>query len=219
MFPWLDRPLRIVENRVHVLVIENPVVLRQTLHELSEQIAGEPGRIVLGVEDAPVELAEAAILISDPLRPWEESRKLANRVFQEAAMMAEEYPDRVGKVLSSLQELASEVCAALDFPTACTVPVGPEPLMRLLGIRVDVGDLELAELLLETMRVQQRLMGKQLFFLYGVKRLLTREELALFYRSLFYEKLSVVLLESVQCGAQLPGEAVTILDRDLCIIR
>lgn len=219
MFPWLDRPLWIVENQVQLLVIEDPVVLRRTLRELSEQIAGEPGRVVLGVDDVPVELSEAAVLITDPFRPWEESRKLTNRVLQEASMAAGAFPDCVGRVLLSLQELASEVCAALDFNAACTVPTGPEPLMRLLGVRADVSDLDVAELLLETMRLHQRLLGKRLFFLYGVRRLLTREELEQFYRSIFYEKLSVVLLEPAQTEAQLPGEVVTILDRDLCIIR
>ena len=40
-----------------------------------------------------------------------------------------------------------------------------------------------------------------------------------FYRSILYEKLYVVLLESAQTGSQLPGETITILDEDLCIIR
>ncbi len=91
--------------------------------------------------------------------------------------------------------------------------------MRLLGVRADVSDLDVAELLLETMRLHQRLLGKRLFFLYGVKRLLTKEEQESFYRSIFYEKLSVILIEPEQTEAQLPGEVVTILDRDLCIIR
>ena len=219
MFPWLDQPLCLTENRIQVLVIEDPVILRQTLRELTEQIAGETGRVVFGVDNVPVELSGTAVLISDPLRPLEESKKLTNRILQEASKVAGEFPDCVGRVLLDLQELASELCAALDFNVTCTIPTGPEPLMRLLSIRADVDDLDLAELLLETMRLQRRLLGKRLFFLYGVKRLLTRDELERFYRSILYEKLYVVLLESAQTGSQLPGETVTILDEDLCIIR
>ncbi|MBR6207382.1 MAG: hypothetical protein IKQ69_00085 [Oscillospiraceae bacterium] len=44
------------------------------------------------------------------------------------------------------------------------------------------------------------------------------EELRLFYRSVFYEKLSVLLIESLQRETTRPEEQLTIVDNDLCVL-
>ena len=52
----------------------------------------------------------------------------------------------------------------------------------------------------------------------GLKAYLSDEELRLFYRSVFYEKLSVLLIESWQRETALPEEQATIVDKDLCVL-
>ena len=47
---------------------------------------------------------------------------------------------------------------------------------------------------------------------------LTKLPSAPFYRSVFYEKLSVLLIESWQRETSFPEEQLTIVDKDLCVL-
>ena len=69
------------------------------------------------------------------------------------------------------------------------------------------------------MRMQRAFFGKRLFILYGLKAILSRDELEGLLRSVRYEKLEVLLLDALQRGSTAEGEALTIIDEDLCILR
>lgn len=57
-----------------------------------------------------------------------------------------------------------------------------------------------------------------MFIFCGLKAYMSDEELRLFYRSVFYEKLSVLLIESLQRETTRPEEQLTIVDNDLCVL-
>ena len=84
---------------------------------------------------------------------------------------------------------------------------------------MDTEELSFPELLLEWLRIQRRLMGKRIFIFYGLKACLSREEQELLFRSILYEKLDVLLIEPFQRENVIKEECVTIIDRDLCVIR
>lgn len=60
-------------------------------------------------------------------------------------------------------------------------------------------------------------LGKKLFIFYNLKACLSPEELELFYRSVFYEKLNVLLVEDTQRGIKSFCEDTLVVDKDLCI--
>ena len=117
-----------------------------------------------------------------------------------------------------LYELASQIAVELDFSAAFDPVEDPAALVRLLGFRLDEEALPFSERILEWMVLQRRFFGKQLFVFCGLKAYLSDEELRLFYRSVFYEKLSVLLIESWQRETALPEEQATIVDKDLCVL-
>lgn len=217
-FPLLDEPLRFEENRIQVLIIENPVALRRCLDDLRAQMEGQSGDFVLALRYVPQELSRCAVLLTDPLRPEAETRKLAVRIQQEAARAAEDHAEKLGFLLAELNALASDLSLELDFSAAFDPLETPEDLIKLFGFRLDRDALSFPELLLEWMRLQRRFLGKRLFILYGLKAFLSREELCCFYRSVFYEKLDVLLIEALQRGEPVKEECVTIIDKDLCVI-
>ena len=52
-----------------------------------------------------------------------------------------------------------------------------------------------------------------------LKAVLSEEELRALYRSVKYEKMTVLLVEPAQREYKIEGECVTIIDNDLCVIR
>ena len=91
-------------------------------------------------------------------------------------------------------------------------------LLRLFGFRLDREGLDVPELLLEWMLLERDFFGKRLFILYGLKSLLSHEEMSVFYRNALYEKLDMLLIEPCQRGKPMEEECVTIIDENLCVI-
>lgn len=217
-YPLLERPLIIQENMVNVLIIENPAALRRFLHELSEQVMGHAGSIVLGVHNSPAELSQYAVLVTDPLNLNLDSRKMAGKILQAVIQAAENRGDEIQSILKEINILAAELSLSLDFEATFTELDNPTELLKVMNFHLDSDSLEFPELLLEWMRLQRLFIGKSLFVFYGLKAYLDEDELQIFYRSVFYEKLNLLLVEPFQGSNQVASEQVTIIDKDLCIL-
>lgn len=217
-FPFLPEPLHFVENRVNVLFIEEPCTLRRTLRELSEQVEGLAGDIIFSVKDVPQDLSRFAAMLIDPLHPMTESKKLAGLILKAVLAASQEHEAQMYSVLASANELAARLSMELSFPAAFDPLEDPAGLLRLFDFRLDAEGMDVPELLLEWMLMQRCFLGKQLFILYGLKSCLSRDELAAFYRSVWDEKLNLLLIEPFQRGLPMEGECVTIVDESLCVI-
>ncbi len=219
MLPILPEPLVFAENQVQYLIIENPSALRETLMDLSGLSAGQTGDCILSEDFVPIGFGSNAALILDPFHLEFETKKLLGKIAAEAAAVAEPQGDRIMRLIYEINQLAADLCLAFDFDAVFTELERPEDLIRMMGFRPDGKDLPFAERLLTWMRLQRRFLGKRLFILYGLSAFLDTEELSSFYRSVFYEKLELLLIEPFQYRPPLDEEQVTIIDKDLCMIR
>ena len=219
MLPILPEPLVFKENRIQYLIIESPSALRETISDLIELTAGRPGNAILAENYDPIDFAGSAALITDPFRLEFASKKLLGRITAEVCAVAEQHGDDLMRLISEINQLAAELSLELDFDAAFTGLERPEELVRLLGFHADGEDLPFAERLLSWMRLQRRFLGKRLFIFYGLEAFLEANERLAFYRSVCYEKLDLLLIEPYQHRPPLDEEVVTIVDKDLCIIR
>ena len=218
-YPLLDKPLVFTENHTNSLVIEAPVELRRIMAELRSQINGDRGRFVLGIDHEPAELSRLAVMVSDPLELDLNARKLSARLMQEVLRAAGTRETQVRNLLLEINSLAAGISMDLDNDITYTPLEDPEGLLRLLDYHPDWDALSMPEQLLGYMRLQRAYFGKRLFILYGLKAVLTREELNGLLRSIRYEKLDVLLLDAFQRDIPAEGEELTIIDEDLCILR
>ena len=217
-YPTLSKPLYFEENKVNVLAVENPAELRYVISELTCQTGGGEGNFVLGINNEIADLGRLGEIVANPFDLEFESRKLEGCINREAAEAAEDFEDEFRDLTTKLNVLASKVTVKMSTDVTYTELDGPEKLLKLMGFHVDSDALDLPERMLEYMLLRRRFFGKELFVIYGLKALLTREESELFYRSAFYAKINLLMLESAHREDNLPCEKVTIVDKDLCII-
>ena len=217
--PLLQGPLCFEENLVNVLIIEDPVTLRQTIQELSQQIQGLSGDFVLSNNDEPIELSRFADMLIDPVHPETESKKLAAKFLKCATDAAFDHEAEMARLFSEANALALRISLEMKSPVLFDPLDDPADLLRLFGFRLDSESLDMPELLLEWMLMQRSFFDKRLFIFYGLKCLLSEEELSVFYRSALYEKLNMLLIEPIQRGKPLKEECITIIDEDLCVIQ
>ena len=217
-FPLLPHALHTTENAVNLLIIEDPETLRRLLRTLREQINGQTGECVLGADNVPVEFSAAALLITDPLRLEVDHRRLAGKLLQEALQTCEDRYADIAAVMTEINRLASEICFAMPIEVDYTEMDDPAALLRMMNLHVEYEKLDPAEALLEHIKLQRRYFGKSFFILYGLKSLLTAEEMRAFYHMAFYEKLDLLMIEPYQREERIEEEIVTIIDRDLCVL-
>ena len=217
--PLLQDPLCFEENLVNVLIIEDPVTLRQTIQELSQQINGYPGDFILSNNDVPIELSRFAEILIDPVHPETESKKLAAKYLKCATDAAFDYEAEMAKLLADANALALRISLEMKSPALFDPLENPVDLLRLFGFRLDAEGLDTPELLLEWMLMQRSFFDKRLFIFYGLKCLFSKEELSAFYQNALYEKLDMLLIEPFQKEKPLKEECVTIIDKDLCVIQ
>ena len=218
MIPLLEQPIVFSENRVQVLIVENPVAFRQLLEMMHRQAEGRPRDLILAEHFQPQEFSKLAELVMDPFCLDIETKKFVTKLQQVVAEAAESHEEALSSLYGQLYDLASQIAMELDFSVAFDPIEDPAALVRLLGFRLDGEALPFSEGLLEWMVLQRKFFGKQLCVFCGLKACLSDEELRLFYRSVFYEKLSVLLIESWQRETTLPEEELTIVDKDLCVL-
>ncbi|MBR0143008.1 MAG: type II-A CRISPR-associated protein Csn2 [Clostridia bacterium] len=217
-YPLLPGAIKTEENRINVLIIENPAELCRLIRGLQDQIKGDVGECVLGDENIPLDFSAAVDLVTDPFRLAVDQRKLATKLLQEALLICDAQGDRMAEIISAVNNLAAEICAAMSFETDFTVIEDTTVLLKVMDLHISFDEAGLAESLLSYMKVQRKYFGKRFFILYGLQSLLTVDELHSFYRSVFYDKLDVMLLEPHQKETRMEEELITIIDGDLCII-
>ncbi len=107
----------------------------------------------------------------------------------------------------------------MDYDNSYSPLTEPDGLLRILDYRPNRETMSMPEQLLEYLRMQRAFFGKRLFILFGLKAIISQDELEGLLRSIRYEKLDVLLLDAYQRGPAAEGEALTIIDEDLCILR
>lgn len=103
------------------------------------------------------------------------------------------------------------------YPVTYDDQIEISELFKVFEVRFDESSDSLAEFVLNYFRMVSRVLGLKLFVFVGVKQYLSREELSFLYRSLFYEKIFLLDIESEQKDI-LEEEKTVIIDKDQCII-
>ncbi|MBT9818523.1 type II-A CRISPR-associated protein Csn2 [Butyricicoccus faecihominis] len=216
-YPLLSAPISFAENEIPVLIIENPMELRNFLYDLKCQISGQEGMSVLSENFEPIEIANSLILLTDILSVDFTTRKLINRIYEEIALAAANHADTLRNSMIALNQIALQIATEMEFDVNFVELTDPTPILKQFNFSVDVSNLSCVERLTLYIKLQQRFLKKKLVAVYNLKACLSSDELNLFYQTILYEKLHILLIEDIQRRHPLSIEHTFIIDRDLCI--
>ncbi len=214
--PLLQSPIEFRENRIPVFVVENGQLFRQLIADLLAQENGEPGEFALSDNSSLIEIGKNVQITLNPLFPELDGRRVLTKIQQMAVTAAEEHPAKTAECLAALNDYGATLTAAIPFNVTFSEMESADDVVKALAFHVDTEGMSIPEQLLEMMRLHRECFRKRLFVFVNLKAFLSEEEVTLFYQSVFYEKLSVLLLESGQKETVRPCEEVRIIDKDLC---
>jgi len=201
-----------------VLVIENKPLLRNVILDFRRQINGDAGELVLSHDFEKVDMSKSAVLITNPFNIDFESKRMAGKITQTAIEAGNTFAEDKQKILCEINELAARISISMPFDSSFSEMEDFGGIIKLLSFHFEAEESDVAGQLIEYIRMQREFFGKELFIVYNLKACLSEEELTAFYKTAFYEKLNILIIEDCQRGTPMDCENTVIIDNDLCVL-
>lgn len=210
--------VEIEEGKASVLVIENPIIMREILLELETQLQGKPGNLVLSADYEPVSVSKNLILLKDPLNIDCNDKKILTKLYQNIAdeekMQYYAERDRFDK---AYLEYLRELCLLSPLPLVYDERLNLDELLKSAHVMIDNATGNYVENLWHYIKVMGDLLHIKVFAFVNLKCFLSNKELELLYKQCFYEQKLLLLIESHD-SPFLTAEKKCIVDTDGCVI-
>lgn len=215
--PLLSRPIKFQENRIPVLVLENPVAFRQFATELVHQSEGADGNFILSHQDTPLDCATHLHVMQDFIHTGEVEKRLQTRALSALLRRAQETLAQESHQLSqAVQEFLGKVALLAEYPVDYDQSENLSALLKAMDFHIDLDGLSPCEALHEQLSLMHRLAQNQCFVLINARTYFSPQELTQLYQMASYQKMHLLLLESHAPTPILPWEETTLFDADLC---
>lgn len=206
------------EQQITVLTIENPKAYSEILSDLWNQKEGMEGKLILSENEKVKKISKDVDLVFNPFSLDCNNKKVLTKLHQELKELTNENllneSVEINKqILEYLEKVINQAPYSLDYEVDFDVM----NLLKIYDVRVDSLAENLLEKIVEYIKVMNRICNIQIFIFVGLKQYLTVNELEQLYEFVFYEHISVIILEAV-FAKTINGEKGWILDSDFCII-
>lgn len=219
IFPEYDLHLKLQENRVNVLVIENPTVMGEVVGELYAQWNGAEGRFVLSDGEKILQISKKINIMTDIFGLNCNDKKMISKLYQEVEELAtenlvQENMEINAAILCYLERLCEQVPYHINYQSQ----ILPSMLLKMVELKFETQSETLLESIIEYLGVANKVFNYALNVFVNLKLFLTTEEIKSLYEYVFYNKIPLLLIEGVE-RERLSVEDVTIIDVDKCTIK
>jgi len=213
-----DLELEIRENQVTILSVENPKAYAVILQDIWNQTQGGEGGFILTDGEKTKNISKELECIYNPFMIDCNDKKIISRLYQELKGQANDNLFHEGlnlntRIIDYLDILLANVPYALEY----NVDFDVVNLLKLYGIKVQSYGESFLEKIIEYLRVMSQICNVHNYVFVGLKQYLENTELQQLYEFVFYEKINLVIIESMH-SRKIYGEKCWLLDKDLCII-
>lgn len=205
-------PIR--EDQVTVVIAENPISLCKLTYGLKQFIDHGDSEWCMFEDDGTSAAMKRWMMIVDPFSLDLNTKKLLDEIYREMEVVTKtDCYDEWQALNSQAAVLLDKICSHLNYEVEFEPEIENKELFKDYHVRLT----ETAESFLEKLVAYMKLMGRisriQGIFFVNIKSFLSADELELLYQEAFYEKIRLVLLESLQRN-RLSDEKIFLLDKD-----
>lgn len=219
LYSEYDLDIEIQENNVNVITIENPAVLAETVQELYSQSNGAEGKFILSDDNKILPLHKHINLIMDIFSLNCNEKKIISKLYQEMEELAIENAVKESLELNSaISYYMEKICEQVPYHIGYQTEILPSMLMKMVELKFETEAVNLLERIIEYLGIVNKINQNTITIFINLKLFLTVEEIQSLYEYVFYNKISLVLIEGAD-GVRLPAEKVTIIDVDKCTIK
>lgn len=215
----LGQTFELIENKVNVLVLENPIAFRQFICELQQYINKSDCNITFYKKHEDVKYSNKIDLTTDIMSLTANNAKVLKALQAKLCKFAENenFFVKTSEVFSVLNEyiiaITNELDVVLDFDD-----LEPESLFKAVSPKLDSNPANVLERLNDYISLMNEFCKIELFFFVNLKAFLTAKEMQSLYKTANYKKIQLFLIETAE-QEPLDGEKITVFDNDLCRIK
>lgn len=219
VIPRYGISITLPENQVSILTVENPEAYAWIVGDLWRQCNGQAGEIILSEIDEPFKISSKMELIFNPYGINCNERKVLSKLYSEIQTYCHEsFEEKFMQINSEAISLLEKLFTMVSYPMTIQYEMNFEGLLKLFDAKIDIEKVDIATYMLEYMKIKKKILKVDVFVIINLKQFLSDEELMELYKSLWYEKIFLVILEGVETRPCISGEKRILLDYDLCII-
>ena len=216
--PLFDKPVAIDENKIPVLVIENPSFFSQICFDIHDQCNGNEGRLVLSENQRIFPFSKTVEMIVDYTGIEINNHKILKGIYENINTMAhnEDWYMKTQELKSSINRYFGEIFGEYNFQLMYNHEMDFCKLLKAVDCKLNYEQPTLAEKLIEYCYTVREFCGIRLFFLINLKSYLTEREILDIYEYVIYNKIDLVLIENCDGQRLSEVEETTVIDQDLC---
>ena len=216
--PEMKSVLRLNENQVTLLAIEKADLFRRLVRTLRHQSYGQPGDFVLSRDWTPLPIEKTLVLTSDAFSLNLNERRQVTALQKQTSQLAysEHMFEKTAQLFSNLENWMEALLLESPYAVHYDTEIQIESFLKQLNFRFAGDEGDLPESLERFIKVHSAFSGTKVFVFVNLRSLLSLEELQDFYKSSFYEKARVVMLETNLPENRLDCEDWHLIDNDLC---
>lgn len=217
--PLLEQRIEFEDNKVNLMVVENPILFRNLIKEISLQIEGEPGQFILSDSKREYSMKKKMTILFSPFELDVNNSKIMTKTvncLKEAAQDME--------MILEKQQISREISAYLlklrdlcDLNLCFSEEAELGYLIKSMGPYYSNNQTELIEVILSYTDLYASLFANEIFVLVNFKSYLDQTEVIELYKEAAYKKINLLLLENKEYP-HLDGETQILIDQDLCEI-
>ncbi len=219
--PILSQPISLLEDRVAVLAVENPVCMRHLITEIVRQLSGEDGDFILSEDQKILSFGSVVELVLDPFRLDINQRRLLNRVYSDVARLAvgEDYYTEGQTIRSEILAFLLKLSAESEFTISFDEDFAWESLLKAVNLKIETVGQSLLECIMDYMKAVELMTSIRLVIFVNLQSYFSQVEIESLEQFSKYDKLNMIRIEGGKWDHNLRSEDVVIIDEDLCEIR
>ncbi len=213
-------PLITKENQIQVLIIENRQFYQNFIKDILLQADGEEGEFAIFDGDKQLKPSKHIDIITDIFNLNINCTKHLNKLYNliEAQYLKGDGYEAYLRLNAGVLDFAKDVSENLDFEVEFSLQTDIPGLLKNVGLKFTIEPGNLAEEIIDYIRIVQKFIGIKFFVLPGVRSLLSEGQLEDLYSFIHYNKTNVLMLDGHLGKMRLDCEKIRIIDEDLCII-
>lgn len=206
------------ENQVQVLVVENQQVYSRLIGTIVQQISGEESIWQFSDGDKELQISKSVSLVHSPFLLELNSNKSLNYLYKEMQTVANDFcSDSTGEINSSIVDYLDVIIQKLPYPVEFNLDLNVIDIFKLYDVHFDFQNSSLIEKVLNYIQLEKVLFGTKLIIFINMKDYFDNNEMQEIYKTAFYYKTPILLIESSQRDC-LEEEKYCIIDKEKCLI-
>ena len=201
------------------IIVENPIIKRTLVEDIWKQTKGLEGSSIISEKGRELLFTKHIELVLNPLNIDFNSRKIKTKLLQESKEILMEFEQHLFiSVKTKTMELFEKIIEKMPYPLEYKTQIDPEDYLKIGDIHIVPEETDFLERLISYMKIMQQACNVKVFILVDLYDYLERSELMEIIKSSIYCDITLLFIESKECG-NLEKKYTTIIDSDCCVIQ